>query len=589
MGAFALRQRSAGGFPPRPAADAKLLFDDAYRLHLTGRIPDAIAKYRLAIHIRPDFADGHTNLGAALIAEGTFDDAIAHCRRALSIEPANGAAHANLGAALAAKRSFTEAINHYQTALAITPGNAGVHYNLAIAFVAQGRVNDAIAHYRFALALQPDCAHAHNNLANLLEAQGASDLALAHYGSAVALNPRHAEAHNNLGNMLRERGDLSGALGHYNRAIENAPANPEIHFHRSEIRTFHAGDPELTALETLARDPKVSMAKRPYIEFALAKALEDTGDYPRAFAHLAIGNGLKRRQIRYDENLLLQRFHDTAVLFDRELLDGLAGEGDPSPTPIFVVGMPRSGSTLIEQILASHPQVHGAGELPNLPHAAAGFSISVAGLKGGTMRRIAANYLSSLPALPPGKTRIVDKLPSNLFAIGLIRLILPNAKIIHSVRNPVDTCFSCYSRLFSDGQHFSYDLAELGRYYRRYAELMAHWRSVLPSGVMLEVSYEDVVGDLEGQTRRLLDFCGLSWDDRCLSFHRTARPVKTASAVQVRRPLFRTSVDRWRRYEVFLGPLLQELGDLVPAESAEPSDSYETPLGLGDEACRLLQ
>ena len=218
-------------------------------------------------------------------------------------------------------------------------------------------------------------------------------------------------------------------------------------------------------------------------------------------------------------------------MFDASLLDRFRGAGDPSPVPIFVLGMPRSGSTLVEQILASHPQVHAAGELTNLDRVvntvsdAAGrpvpFPACIRALDADGLRRLGQAYLASLPTPPDGKTRITDKMPANFFHVGLIRLILPNARIIHTMRDPVDTCVSCFSRLFTAGHPFSYDLAELGRYYRWYHELMAHWRSVLPAGAMLDVSYEDVVDNLEEQARRLIDYCGLPWDDRCLSFHET--------------------------------------------------------------------
>jgi hypothetical protein len=226
--------------------------------------------------------------------------------------------------------------------------------------------------------------------------------------------------------------------------------------------------------------------------------------------------------------------------------------------------MPRSGSTLIEQILASHPQIQGAGELTTLEKMEAGYPESYSALDGPALRRLGESYLAQMPLLANGKVRIVDKLPGNFLRVGLIRLMLPNARIIHTTRNPIDTCVSCYSKLFTVGLPFTYDLGELGRYYRAYSELMAHWRSVLPPGAMLDVSYEDVIDDLEGQARRLIDYCGLPWDDRCISFYRTIRPVKTASAVQVRQPLFRSSLQRWRRYEAGLGPLLDELALIEP-------------------------
>ncbi len=317
-------------------------------------------------------------------------------------------------------------------------------------------------------------------------------------------------------------------MAHYDRAIAAAPDNAEAHYHRAEIKTFAAGDADLRALEALARRDDLRADRTPFIHFALAKALEDIGDFTRALEHLRKGNGAKRRQIHYDEPAAVRNFQ-------RIRAEHFEATSDPSVVPIFVLGMPRSGSSLIEQILASHPQIQGGGELHGRW-----------GVDGQT-------WLAGLPALAAGKVRIVDKLPENFLRVGLIRRMLPNAKIIHTVRDPMDTCVSCYSKLFTTGQYFSYDMAELGRYYRLYGELMSHWKSVLPAESMLDVVYEDVVDDLEGQARRMIDYCGLPWDDRCLSFHKTVRPVKTASAVQVRKPLFRSSLQRWRKFEAGLG------------------------------------
>ena len=278
---------------------------------------------------------------------------------------------------------------------------------------------------------------------------------------------------------------------------------------------------------------------------------------------------MKRKEIVYDESAG-QSLHDNIVrAFDAEIFQRLVDVGDPSAVPIFILGMPRSGSTLIEQILASHPSVQAAGELRNLS-AVVERSLQSGGrqfaypeylslLGPDDFKRMGQAYLASLPPLPTGKTRLVDKAPGNFWYVGLIRLALPHAKIIHTVRDPVDTCVSCFSKLFSFGHPFSYDLVELGHYYRRYSNLMDYWRSVLPAGSILDVAYEDVVDDLEGQARRMLDYCGLPWDPACLKFHETERPIITASNVQVRQPLYRTAVSRWRRYEKHLGPLLAEL------------------------------
>ncbi len=523
-----------------PSRLFQAVFADAARHHQIGRIHDAVTRYERTLLLNPDFADAHNNLGVALVQLGRMADAHAHFGRAVALNPGYADAHNNLGNSLAA----------------------------------QGRLEDAVAHFELACALEPALVNARNNLGVALVQLGRLDDAEAHYRRVLALNPDDPEAHNSLANICKMQGKFETALAHYERAIRNRPAYAEAHFCRAEIKTFRPGDTELAALQALARTENLPADKAPFVHFGLAKALEDCGDYTRAFEHLRKGNELKRRQIHYDESAVGRFFGRIASAFDPGVFDRLRGEGNPSSAPIFVLGMPRSGSTLIEQILASHPQVHGAGELPDFDIAlngvlAAGdrsvpYPECVPALDGAALRSIAEAYIARLPARANGKIRIVDKSLSNFVNIGLLRLILPNAKIIHTMRDPIDTCVSCYSKLFASGQTFSYDLAELGRHYRRYAELMAHWRTVLPSGAMLEVSYEDVVDDLPGQARRLIDYCGLPWDDRCLSFYKQSRPVNTASAVQVRQPLFRSSLQRWRRYESAIGPLLHALGDLIP-------------------------
>jgi tetratricopeptide (TPR) repeat protein len=458
------------------------------------------------------------------------------------------------------------------TALSPSPGGlseADALFALAERQSRAGHLIEAAATYRKLIAIRPTDAEGHNNLGNMLNALGKIDEAADHYQRAVTLKPNLAEAHNNLGNVLRDRGELGRALAHYEQALKLRPNFAEAHYYRSDLKTFRAGDPDLAALEALAADSAgLSPSKRLYIHFALGKALEDVGDYRRAFEHLLEGNALMRREVNHNDVANQQTIRGLASTFDSGTLARFQGVGDPTTVPIFVLGMPRSGSTLVEQILASHPQVHGGGELMNLNSTIVANS-KVSGRSGlsrenpvfeiESFRRLGQAYVASLPPLPDGKTRITDKAPSNFFQIGLIRLILPNARIVHTMRDPADTCLSCFSRLFTRGQTYSYNLSELGRYYRGYHELMAHWRSILSAGAMLDVSYEEVVDNLEEQARRLIDFCGLPWDDRCLSFHKTRRPISTACTVQVRQPVYRTSVQRWRRYEAYLQPLLTEL------------------------------
>ena len=550
-----------------PTLPAQAVFDEALRHHLAGRIAKAVAGYEHAILLNPDHAEAHNNLATALFALGRTQDAVERYCQALSLQPDYADALNNLAVALIAQGRLADGVLCYERAITLNPGRADIHYNLAIALAAQGRTDDAATRYRHAILLKPDYAEAHNNLGNLLAAQNNPADASFHFAQALAIDPRHFEARNNLGNALRDEGKFEEALVHYRRAVAIRPSSAEAHYNRAMVKTFRRGDAELRAMERLAARGDFDAGSAPFIHFALAKALEESGNYGRAFAHLRKGNDLKRARIRYDEAAALGFFKRISQAFDSGIFERFRGAGDSSAAPVFVLGMPRSGSTLVEQILASHPQIHGAGELEH-PSGIL-FPESVLSLDREALARMGQAYIAKLPPLADGQLLTVNKLPSNFLYIGLIRLILPNARIIHTVRNPLDTCLSCYSTLFTSGQHFSYDLRELGRYYRGYNELMTHSRSVLAPDSMLDVVYEDVVDDLEGQARRLIDYCGLPWDERCLSFHKTRRPVHTASAVQVRQPLFRTSIERWRKFEPNLGPLLEELGDLVPARSRD--------------------
>jgi len=543
-------------------------------LQAQGNLDEAAECFERALALKPGWAEVHSNLGNILQAQGKLDAAAVRQERALSLKPDCTEAWSNLGNIRQAQGKLDDAVAYYERALALKPDFADAHNNLGNALATLDQIDSAVAHYERALVLKPEWAYAHNNLGNALTIQNKIEDATEHYQRALVLKPDYANAHNNLGNIFKEQGKFDDAMAHYGRAIAIQPDYAEAHLNRAEIRRFQHGDADLAGLEALASRDDLSAEKALYIHFALAKALDDVGNYAQAFEHLRTGNTLKRGLIDYEEARVLELFQRISTVFNRGLFDCRHGQGHPSSVPVFVVGMPRSGSTLIEQILASHPQIHGAGELTALEKMEASgaftagvpqipFPESIAALDGAALRRLGQAYLERLPAAASGKIRIVDKLLGNVFRIGLIRMMLPNARIIHITRHPMDTCVSCYSKLFTSGLYFSYDLAELGRYYRAYSELMAHWRSVLPPGAMLEVSYEDVVDDLEGQARRLIDYCGLPWDDRCIHFHQSGRPVRTASAVQVRQPLFRRSLQRWRRYQAGLGPLLDELGDCV--------------------------
>ncbi len=539
------------------------------------RYAEAESAYRRAIELQPGFADAWSNLGTCLRALERPGEAETVYRHALKLDPNNPKTLDNLALALRDLERFDEAASLLRQALVIEQSNSQIHLHYGAVLLDLHQIAAAAAATERALALEPDGHDCFNQMGRIAFESGDPEAALRHHRRALTLKPDLADAHNNIGNALKELGRLAEAESAYRAALELDPTIAGVYLNLADLKKFSPGDPLLTAIESLAaRAEGLSKSDRLQLDFALGKAYADVEDFDRSFAHLARGNGAKRSTIAYDEVSALALFDRIEAVFTPQLISAKSDAGDLSSLPIFVIGMPRSGTTLVEQILASHPKVYGAGEselLNSLITAARGsgeagsFPEFVAVAEPSALRRLGADYVAGLRQRAPRAERVTDKMPSNYYFAGLIHLALPNAKIIHCRRNPVDTCVSCFSKLFSAQQYHTYDLGELGRYYRRYQQLMAHWRRVLPAGRILEIQYEDVVADLEGEARRLVAHCGLVWDPRCLSFHETERPIRTASATQVRRPVYRTAIGRSRRYEKHLGPLIEALGGATSA------------------------
>jgi len=526
------RPNQNGTDAPSVPDELASLFTQAVRCHQSGDLANAVDLYGRVLLLKPALADVHFNRGIALAILGRLGDAEQSLRSAIALRP-----------------QFPDAFSALGNTLRL-----------------QGRLSDGETACRLAIALKADHAEANSNLGHALRDQGRLIEAETALRRAVALQPNFAEAYNDLGATLKELGRLDEARLAVEQAVRLMPRNPVHFLNLGELREFAAGDPYFSALQELAKSSTSLPAKqKTELHFALAKAYDDVGQCDESLQQLLAGNALKRRHVAYDETAASDQFKHIQTVFTPELMRTFQGAGEPSSVPVFVVGMPRSGTTLIEQILASHPQVFGAGELPNLRDAIA--SIGPAGARASSfpepmpnisreeLRRLGSRYVSEITALAPAARRIIDKMPSNFLFAGLIHLMLPHARIVHVVRDPFDTCMSCFSKLFTSGQNHTYDLAELGRYYRGYQALMEHWRRILPPGRILNVRYEDVVGDLESQARRIILHCGLAWNARCLAFHETERPVRTASAAQVRRPLYSGSIKRWQGDEPLLRPL----------------------------------
>ncbi len=476
-------------------------------------------------------------------------------------------AHANLGNALKELGRLEDAVSSYRTALEIKPNYAAVLTNMGNALKDLGRLVEAEASYGDAVAANPEFAEAYYNLG--IVKQHAGDLAGAaeSYRAALTLNPDRAEVHNNLGIVLQDLGRMKEAETHYRAALAADPGYAPAYRHLMLIVKQADYNDDIHAMENLYARNDVSRDHKMNLAFGLGKAFDDLGEYDKAFGFFAEGNRLKRDTIDFSIDRRLGFFDALKNTFSDPFIRDRDGSGCPDTTPIFILGMPRSGTTLVEQILASHGQVHGAGELDALKAVVstdlcrgdlAALPEAAQAAEPGVMKKLGEAYAQQLHALAPDSRFITDKMPGNFIYIGLIRLILPGAKIIHCRRDPVDTCLSVFKHHFSGDHPYAYDLRELGQYYNAYCGLMEHWDNVLP-GFIHEVRYENVVRDHVAETESMLAFCGLPWDENCRNFHASDRPVRTASFEQVRQPIYKDSVQRWKAYENELAPLLEVL------------------------------
>ena len=555
-------------------------------------LPAALSAYDRAVGQDTSLPDAWNGRGNALVRLGRLDEALESYDKALALAPEHVPALTNRGVALRDLGRTQEAIDSFEAALKLRPDHVFSHNNKGVALMDLGRPDEALASFDRAVQLKPDYAEGWGNRGRALaaggdplEGMGRAEEALASFDRAISLNPGYAEALDNKGVLLIELGRAEEAVLCIERALRLAPRAARYYYHLTQARRLQPADPNLAAMLALARDAdRLSFLDRIELDFALGQALDGAGDAYNAFRYLAEGNAMRRAQMPYDEAWALGVLHEIREAFTPDLLQAKAGKGDPSDLPVFLVGMPRSGTTLIEQVLASRPGVFAAGETAALPLASAEqrlpggkpFKVpdGAARLSAKGYGEIGARYVARLKAAAPDAVRVVDKRPDNFRLMGLIRLALPNARIIVARRDPRDTCFSCYSKLFGPAAAYSFELGELGRYHRGYERLMDYWREVLPEGAMLEVDYEALVADLEGEGRRIIEFCGLDPGAGGIDLQHGQRRIRTASALQVRQPVHAAAIGRWRRYEPFLGPLLQALG---PSTSASPSGRLKTP------------
>ncbi len=583
----------------------------ALALQAQGKTEAAIGQFREALRIKPDFAMARNNLGNALLRQGDREAALANFRQALEIDPNLVEALSNLGQLLLEMEKPEEALQHclpavrlrgqfpeaqnnlgnalrelgrvaeakacYARALQLNPNLAMTYNNLGQAIQEEGSLDDALPWYQRALQLDPQSARIHSNLASALEEAGSPDEAIAHYQTAIEVDPRCAEARSGLAGVYHEQGRLEEAQQSFRTAVALDPRHAGALAQLATMLSGKLPEADLEALRGLLASADLSASKRATLLFGLAQVLDAGGAYEEAAEHLREANALalaekRKRGQDYDPADHEQFVSGIIAACTPAFFQRVGGLGLASERPVFIIGLPRSATTLTEQILAAHPQVFGAGELrlgreALLSLAGDGDSSAASRevralealgrLDGPAIGQIGRRHLDRLRKLDESALRVVDKMPDNYLFLGLLAAVFPRAKFIHCRRDLRDVAVSCWMTNFRQIR-WAHDPGHIASRFAQYGRLMEHWRQVLPVAI-LEVSYEETVADLEGTARRLVAWCGLEWDAACLAFHQGKRLVRTASITQVRQPIYTRSVDRWKHYQQALGPLLSQL------------------------------
>jgi tetratricopeptide (TPR) repeat protein len=520
----------------------------------------AIKAYNKALAIKPDYAEAHINLGSALEEQGKLEEAIEAYNKALAIKPDYAEAYNNMGVTLKEQGKLEEAIEAYNKALAIKPDYADAYNNIGVTLKERGKLEEAIEAYNKALAIKPDYAEAYYNMGNALQEQGKLEEAIEAYKKTLAIKPDYAEAYYNMGNALQEQDKLDEAVEAYNKALAIKPDYADAHRHLSLLTKYSSDTAQISEVEALLQQHDIGDSDRCNLLYTNAKMQEDLGDLSAAYASCVAGGGLRQKLLKYEfkqDEHLFDQIKRTAPKFKDVARS--AASGKITHTPIFILGMPRSGTTLVEQIVSSHTEVTGAGELDYVSQFGTKL---VAGLTTPTLEAVSEfreRYLTELAKRAEGQAFATDKMPQNFRYIALICAAFPEAKIVHVQRNAEATCWSNFKHYFaSKGLGYSYNLSDTVKYYGLYKELMHFW-SQSYSDRIYNLDYDKLTEDQEPETRYLIECLGLKWEDACLAPQNNKRAVRTASQQQVRQKVYKGSSQAWRKYEPFLDGVFDEL------------------------------
>ena len=545
-------------------AEAERQLEQAFLRHKQGDLDYACGVYMHVLAQYPQQPTALHYLGLIAQQTGKSQEAVRLLERSIALQPRDVRAHNHLGQVWLVLKRPDAARSCFEAAVQIDPNHVDSLNNLANMVRSGGDLERAIAIYRRVLALDPRAALAIYNLANALKDARAYDEALALFERAIEADPNHHQAHHNLGVLLEQKGDFPGAIDHYQAARKLQPRRVKALANLIAIRSYEPDAQTVQDAEARLAAGDVGEDDRVKLHHGLGKHYDRAGNYDAAFRNFAAAKAiLRNKSDAFDAGALAAHVGRIIETFSESYFQSVASGGIASDRPVFIVGMPRSGTTLTEQILASHPAIFGAGELQDIPAICRGmgarYPASIVGLDAVAREELAGKYLDALDKrAPPEASRVTDKLPVNFMHLGLIATLLPGARVVHCRRDPMDVGLSCFIELFKMKRDFTTDLESFGEYFLQYARLMAHWRRVLPLR-MHELQYEDLVANQEARSRELISFCGLEWDQACLSFEKADRAVLTPSRWQVRQPIYQGSVGRWRNYQAQMASLQQLL------------------------------
>ena len=530
-----------------------------------GKMDEAVDAYQKALILNPENPETHNNLGEIFRELNELEEAIEHYKESIHLDPDNFDAHNNIGTIYRDLNHFDKAIESYQKAISIYPEYAEAFNNLGNIFKEKGQLEDAVKYYHMALSIDSGYFEAYFNLGVAHQKYGKSNDAIRSYVKALDINPDYVDAHNNLANIYQELGQTDKAISGYTEALKIDSSLAKIHRNLSILKKYKEGDEQISQMKDLLSQEKINISDRINLCFALAKVYRDLDNKDELFKFLNKGNQLRKKQLNYSINDDKERHYSYRSLFESHssVLDESLKFKPTAIRPIFIVGMPRSGTTLLEQIFSSHHAVYGAGESVALIKVISKLVSSLlthnTKLSKETFRNIRHEYLDFLSSLNINESIITDKMPINYEYIGFILKAIPEAKIVHIKRDSMATCWSIYYNYFSArGLGFPYDMDDLSGYYKSYVELMNYWHTLFPNKIY-DICYEDLTTNQEEETRKLLEYCELEWDDNCLNFHKNKRAVLTASSSQVRQKMYQGSSEAWKKYENYLQPLIEGL------------------------------